>query len=281
MDDWNFEDQTDQYNDGDTSTGNDYNGYTPGGDYSNIDTNYDTPVDYGNYGGNQFDSNTTPTTPDWFTSGDPNVTGSNAAPLNGMPTYNNTSANVGGDIKNYLSNLFSTGGAGAQGGLLAKGLAALVEGNQNKQRASAAQSMATNPALDPFGSQRAFYQQQAQQAVTNPYSSPIVQQQVSAMQHAQDIKDAAAGRRSNQLTSAPAVLAAQAKIAQDYQQQMATQGGAGIAPNQQLATILQNGSNAGINGYMSPLANAYGNASQTASNTNTLEALKKFLSGQA
>jgi len=279
MDDWEFEDQTNQYNDGDTSTGNDYTGYTPGYDNSNIDTSWEDTndyVDYGSYGGNQF-SPTSPintSAPDWFSSSNPAGVGSGGAP-NPMGS---TGTSYGGDIKSALSSLFQ---GGVSSGLLGKGVAALLEGNQNKQKAAAATALAKNAALDPFGSQRPFYQQQAQQAVTNPYDSPMVKAQIAQLQHAQDIKDAAAGRRSNQLTSAPAVLAAQAQIAQNYQQQMAQQGGSNIAPNQQLASILQSGSNAGINGYVSPFANAYGYGSQSNTNTAQLDALKKFLAGQS
>jgi len=269
MDDWNYEDQTDQYNGGDTSVGNDYTGYTPGYENLNIDTNYnDSNPDYGY---NQGYDNTNITSPTWYT-GDPNVMGGTGAPLSGGST-----TNYGGDIKNVLSQLFTNG---TTANMMGKGGAALLEGYQNQQKAAAAQKLAQSASLDPFGSQRSFYQQQAQNAVTNPYSSPIVSAQIQQIQNAQNIKDAAAGRRSNALTSAPAVLAAQAKIAQEYQNQMAQQGGSNISPSAGLSSILQSGSNSGINGYLSPLANLLGNTSQSNQNSNALAALKKFLSGE-
>ena len=71
---------------------------------------------------------------------------------------------------------------------------------------SSMNKIAQNPALDPFGSQRPFYQQELQRAVTNPYDSPIVRAQVDNLQRMQSIKDAAAGRRSNSLSTAPGIV---------------------------------------------------------------------------
>lgn len=160
--------------------------------------------------------------------------------------------------QDFLSRLFSSPG------LLGKGIAALFEGSQNKQKQAAFNKIARNSALDPFGSQRPFYQQQLQQAVTNPYDSPIVRSQVDNMQRMQAIKDAAAGRRSNSLSTAPGVLAAQAEIAQKYMNSLQGPAGANIAPQgQTIANMLAQGANAGINGYTSPLANVFGNASRT------------------
>ena len=80
------------------------------------------------------------------------------------------------------------------------------------------------------------------------------------------LKDAAAGRRSNMLTSSPAVMAEMAKIAQNYQQQMAVQGGANISPSGGLAQILQSGATADVNGYLSPLMAMLGNTTQAQKN---------------
>lgn len=151
-------------------------------------------------------------------------------------------------------------------GMTGKGIAALFEGYQNKKKADAMQKLASSAALDPFGSQRGFYQQQAKNAVTNPYDSPIVQAQIAQLQKAQSIKDAAAGRRSNSLTSSPAVMAQMAQIAQSYQNQMAQQGGSNLSPNGGLAAILQSGSNANTNGYLSPLMSLLGNYTQAQKN---------------
>ena len=107
--------------------------------------------------------------------------------------------------------------------------------------------------IDPWASQRPFYQQQAQAAVTNPYDSPIVKAQIEQLQNAQNIKDAAAGRRSNMLTSSPAVMAEMAQIAQAYQAQMANQGGATIQPSG-LAQTLGAAATYDTNGYLSPLS---------------------------
>ena len=138
------------------------------------------------------------------------------------------------------------------------GLGALAEGYQNKKKASALQQLVSRmqPAMDPFGSQRAQYQTELSNAVQNPYSAPIVRQQVDALQQAQAIKDAQAGRRSNSATSSPALLAAQAQVAQKYIDSLYTPSGANIGP-QGLSSLIQpqtSGINAGINGYLSPIS---------------------------
>ena len=121
-------------------------------------------------------------------------------------------ANPFGSISTTLANIFNNPNAMKMG---AAGLSALLEGYQNKKKAAAMQQAAKQ--IDPWASQRPFYQQQAQAAVTNPYDSPIVKAQIEQLQQAQNIKDAAAGRRSNSLTSSPAVMAEMARIAQAYQ----------------------------------------------------------------
>lgn len=192
------------------------------------------------------------------------------------PTWNAPNA---GSIQNTLAGIFS--GAQNNPALMGKGLAAIMEGVQNKKKQSAMRANASQ--LDPWGSQRGFYQQQAQSTVTDPFSSPIVKAQVEQLQNAQNIKDAAAGRRSNSLTSSPAVMAEMAKIAQQYQAQMAQQGGANINPSG-LSTTLNAGSQADINGYISPLLTALGwNNQKTSNNVDPTRqaALDKFLAGSA
>ena len=199
------------------------------------------------------------------------------------PSYNYNGAGLTqtstpmGSIQQTLSGLFNNPQAL---GMAGKGVAALFEGYQNKKKAEAMQKLAKNPALDPFGSQRQFYQQQAQQAVTNPYDSPIVKAQIEQLQNAQNIKDAQAGRRSNMLTSSPAVMAEMAKIAQNYQQQMAVQGGANIAPSGGLAEILSKGTTYDTNGYISPLLTAAGYGVQNNALANLTAEQKKLLGQQ-
>ena len=166
-------------------------------------------------------------------------------------------ANPFGSISTTLSSIFNDPNAMKLGTM---GLSALLEGYQNKKKAAAMQQAAKQ--IDPWASQRPFYQQQAQAAVTNPYDSPIVKAQIEQLQQAQNIKDAAAGRRSNMLTSSPAVMAEMAKIAQAYQAQMANQGGASIQPSG-LAQTLGAASTYDANGYLSPLAALLGNYAQS------------------
>lgn len=172
-----------------------------------------------------------------------------------------------GGIEQVLAGLFS---GKNMGGLVGKGIAALFEGNQNKRMAKNMRNIASNPAMDPFGSQRPFYQQELQRSVTNPYDSPIVRSQVDNLQRMQDIKDAAAGRRSNNLSSAPGTLAAQAAIAQKYMESLQTPAGAKLNPaSQTIAELLKGGAKYDTNGYTSPLANVFGFGTRQ----NTLEQL--------
>lgn len=166
-------------------------------------------------------------------------------------------ANPLGSISTTLSSIFNNPNAMKMG---AMGLSALLEGYQNKKKAAAMQQAVKQ--IDPWASQRPFYQQQAQAAVTNPYDSPIVKAQIEQLQNAQNIKDAQAGRRSNSLTSSPAVMAEMARIAQAYQAQMANQGGATIQPSG-LAQTLGAASTYDTNGYLSPLAALLGNYAQS------------------
>lgn len=185
-----------------------------------------------------------------------------------------------GGVGGVLSQLFNNKG-------VMSGLGALLEGSQNKKSASNIQNLVAQQQQqqNPFGGQRNFYQQQLQNTVQNPYSQPIVQQQVQALQQAQAIKDAAAGRRSNSATSSPALAAAQAQIAQQYMNSLMQPAGAGISPSgmgglQQLLTANQQNTN----GYISPLMSALGynsqaNRTQQSNSPQLIEALQKFLSG--
>lgn len=178
--------------------------------------------------------------------------------------------NMGG-IQSTLSNLFNSK-AGVSG------LGALIEGMQNRKKASATNQLVQQmqPAMDPFGSQRAQYQQQLSSAYQDPYSQPIVRDQVAQIQRAQAIKDAAAGRRSNSSTSDPAMLAASAQVAQKYIDSLQTPAGANIGP-QGLSSLLQlqqSGMNAGINGMASPMLSALGYNTGTATNSQSMQGMQ-------
>lgn len=144
-----------------------------------------------------------------------------------------------------------------------KGLGALFEGNQNKKYASRLNQIAQNPAMDPFGSQRGFYQDQLKSAVQNPMAAPIVAAQLKGIQEAQNRKDAAAGRRSNVVGSAPAVMQAQGQVMQNYMNSLMQPAGANIAPNSSaLANLMSSAAKANTNGYASPLFSAMGQMNQ-------------------
>ena len=171
--------------------------------------------------------------------------------FNELPGFQSPAQQTMGSVQNTLANIFNNKG-------FVTGLGALAEGYQNKKKAAALQQMVNQnrQPLDPFGSQRPFYQQQLQQAVQDPYSAPIVRNQVDALAQAQRIADAKAGRRSNNATSSPALLAAQAQVAQNYINSLHTPSGANIGP-QGLSSLIQpqmSGINADINGYLSPIS---------------------------
>ena len=158
-------------------------------------------------------------------------------------------------VQNVLANLFNNKG-------FVSGLGALMEGRQNKQKAAMTQQMVRQmqPAMDPFGAQRGQYQQELTRTMQDPYSAPIVAQQVEQLKRAQAIKDAAAGRRSNSATTDPALMAAMAGVAQKYMDSLYTPAGANINPSglSSLISAIQQGNNADINGYISPLLSAVG-----------------------
>jgi len=154
---------------------------------------------------------------------------------------------------------------GGLGGLFAgKGgssiLGALAEGRQNKKYVQGVKDIVgqQQQTIDPFGSQRPYYQQQLQQSVANPYSSKIVADQVAALKSAQDRKNAAAGRRSNSAGTDPELLRAMADIAMKYQQQLYTPAGANINPNMAGLSALLGANKQNTNGYISPLLSALG-----------------------
>ena len=226
----------------------------------NYDYQYGNPYDYG---------------ADWMHNSDPLFKGGQAQ----QPVYQqstNPSINWGGagsSVSSFLKELFNKG---STANTIGQGVAALAAGYQNKKLAGNMQQAASK--LDPWASQRPFYQQQAQQAVTNPYDSPIVKAQIEQLQREQDIKDAQAGRRSNSLTSSPAVMAAMAQIAQQYQNQMAQQGGAGINTSAS-ATVLSSAANADASGYISPIAQLFGYKTDKETNKYTLTDIIKAVQG--
>lgn len=192
----------------------------------------------------------------------------------GMSTPGGEIPNNQGGISQALSDLFNNKKT-------MTGIGALFEGFQNMQKANAMQGLASKMqgAMDPFGKQRPGYQAQLAAAIQNPYSAPIVRAQVEQLQRAQAAKDAAAGRRSNSATSSPAMLAAQAQIAQNYINSLMQPAGANISPSglSSLLQTQQQGINSGINGFVSPLLSAAGYATGNNSTANDLAAIKAKL----
>lgn len=277
MDDYDF-DYSDDFDSLGPSAGFDYgmNDFDSLG--SNLSNAYNT--DFGNFGNNYYDDfdslgglwNGSSFSQDALS----NITGG------GYPTNN--------DLSGYLQNIqdenlrgWGAGTTGSEGSitsalqklftnpnLLGKGISALYEGYQNKKNAKTLTNAANSTTIDPFGSQRAQYQQELQNTIQKPYSSAIVKSQVDNLQRQQAIKDAAAGRRSNTLSTAPSMLASQAQIAQNYINQLGTLAGANIAPNSSAyANLINQASKSDTNGYISPLLSLLGNTQQSGSNAKT------------
>ena len=150
-----------------------------------------------------------------------------------------------GGVQNTLANLFNNKA-------FVSGIGALMEGSQNKKKAAMTQQMVRQmqPAMDPFGAQRGQYQQELARTMQDPYSAPIVRDQVEQLKHAQAIKDAAAGRRSNSATTDPALMAAMAGVAQKYMDSLYTPAGANINPSglSSLISSMQQGNNTIVTG---------------------------------
>ena len=195
------------------------------------------------------------------------------SPLQDAPMSSNALANYGDTSKGVtqtLSNIFNS----PLTGMAIKGLGALYTGQQNKKAANAYKNLAQSTTIDPFGSQRNYYQQQLQQATANPNSIPLIQQQTQALAKAQAIKDAAAGRRSNNATSSPGLLQAQSQAAQNYINSMMQPAGANITPNASAYTqAMGNAINLDTQGYASPLLNVLSNLYTSNQNQNTLDKL--------
>jgi hypothetical protein len=213
-------------------------------DFDSLQYMYDNPtnIDGQSYGqsfapGSVMDNLTQQNTPSW-----------------GMSTPGGEIPNNQGGISQVLSDLFNNKKT-------MTGIGVLFEGFQNMQKANAMQGLASRMqgAMDPFGKQRPGYQAQLAASIQNPYSSPIVRAQVEQLQRAQAAKDAAAGRRSNSATSSPAMLAAQAQIAQNYINSLMQPAGANISPSglSSLLPVQQSGINAGINNVISPVFAEY------------------------
>ena len=176
-----------------------------------------------------------------------------------------------------LSGLFGQNKNQQRAGQTSSGLgsiiSALLTGKQNTQNAQQSKSIINQQqaSIDPFASQRPFYQQQLQQATTNPYSVPIVADQVNALKRAQDIKNAAAGRRSNSATTDPELLKAMAEVAQKYQSSLQQPAGANFRPDMTGYKELLGANQQQTNGYISPLLSALGFTQQQGNNSANME----------
>lgn len=187
-----------------------------------------------------------------------------------------------GSVGNTLSQLFN----GQDGKGLASILGALVEGRQNKQNSARNQQTINQfrQQSNPFdqastgasqmgaSSMRDAMQQKLASAMTDPYGQPIVKAQTDALAQAQAINDAAAGRRSNNATSSPALIAEQAKIAQNYINSLYNPAGAGMSSGMGGLDQLLAANKSDTNGYLSPLMAVLGYNTGTATNSAQMNA---------
>jgi hypothetical protein len=181
---------------------------------------------------------------------------SNQLPQGNIPIQETSYGDMFSKILGGLGNLFNPQNQKKTSSVLG----ALLEGYQNKQNANLNRNtiQQVQQQTDPFSSQRPYYQQQLQSAVSNPYQQPIVQDQINALKHAQDIKNAAAGRRSNSATTDPELLKAMADIAMRYQQSLHNPAGVNIAPNTAGLSGLLDANKYDTRGFVSPLMSALG-----------------------
>lgn len=288
---------------GDTSfdnVGNDFSGFTSTFNNNNNFTDSQQTNDYnfGDFGGDnsyQVDNQYIPSSYDNMSLN--NIFGA-FSPQSNLNTTENQSFFGQGDsgwggvgIKNFMSSLLNNKG-------LASLIGGLFEGQQNKKQAKSLQQIVQEQqrynqanlqqaqqrqdvqqqVVSPFdvsssaaggNTMRNAMQQQLMSAIQDPYSSPIVKNQVEALTQAQRRKDAAAGRRSNDATSNPQLLAAQSDIAQKYINSLMNPAGANIAPNYPGLGNTQNGTEAQLralidaaryntHGSLSPLLNSLG-----------------------
>lgn len=211
--------------------------------------------------------------------------------------FNQTQSQAGGldrgmdSISSVLSNLFN-GNSGITGKQLGTLGAALLEGRSNKRMASQIpqavqqQQQRTSPydvasaGASSMGanSMRDAMQQKLAAAMTDPYGQPIVKSQVDQIANIQAIKDAAAGRRSNSATSSPAMMAEQAKVAQNYINSLQQPAGAGINPSSQgLEQIIQ-ALKYGAQGTTSPMMSALGYNTGTNQNSAAMQQIMEMMS---
>jgi len=194
-------------------------------------------------------------------------------------------------LSNILGGLFN-GQSGITGKQLGTLGAALLEGRANKRMASQIpqavqqQQQRTSPfdiassGASSMGanSMRDAMQQKLAAAMTDPYGQPIVKSQVDQIARTQAIKDAAAGRRSNTATSSPAMMAEQAKVAQNYINSLQQPAGAGINPsNQGLEQIMQ-ALKYGTQGTASPLMSALGYGTGSNQNSAAMQQIMEMMS---
>lgn len=163
---------------------------------------------------------------------------------------------------------------------LFKGLASLYSAYQGNKQAGQLRQAAQMQ--DPFGPQRAQYQQLLSQSYSNPnayMNSPESRLQQQALKQALERKDAVAGRRSQYGARAVDLQMAQAKQLADYRAGLQQAAGSQIQPGN-AAALYEKASQAQVDANAAPvqaLSSIF--QKQTPQYQNTQAIIDKLLSG--
>ena len=186
----------------------------------------------------------------------------------GMGAAPAPAANSG--TQNFLQELFSRkqGGQGnSLGSDLVKGLGGLL-GSFAQQKSNTANTALGNKVMqqmDPFGAQRAGYQQKLADTYTNPMGTlqrPEIAGQLAQMKQVMDANDAKAGRRSQYGSRMNQLAEQQAKLMDSYRAQLGQFAGSQFGPNVGAGAQILQGTNSVNSNPMNPLIAAAGNIMQ-------------------
>lgn len=179
-------------------------------------------------------------------------------------------------IQSFLQDMFnkkqtgSSGAAGMMGGMgsnIVKGLGGLL-GSFAQQKSNTANTALGNKVMqqmDPFGAQRAGYQQKLADTYTNPMGTlqrPEIAGQLAQMKQVMDANDAKAGRRSQYGSRMNQLAEQQAKLMDSYRAQLGQFAGSQYGPNVGAGAQILQGTNSVNSNPMNPLIAAAGNIMQ-------------------
>lgn len=169
--------------------------------------------------------------------------------------------------QSFLQRLFSRtqGGQGnSLGSDLVKGGVGLL-GSLMQSRNNTANTALGNKVMqqmDPFGAQRAGYQQKLADTYTNPMGTlqrPEIAGQLAQMKQVMDANDAKAGRRSQYGSRMNQLAEQQAKLMDSYRAQLGQFAGSQFGPNTSAGASILQGVNSANSNPLAPFTTAMGN----------------------